>query len=120
MKHFIVEYTLPYEHVVRVGVKAPNATAAEAAAQAAFDRCDIWDNAPHMPLLYDDYEEVDGQALSFKATEVPSWPAADASVVTMRRHDASYKMVTLLWALVDGTRDLASLKNEARALLVTL
>lgn len=119
MKNFLVEYTLPYEHIVRVGVKARNATAAKAAAQAAFDAGTIWNNAPGMPLLYDDYEEV-GTALTFIATEVATWPAADSSALAARRHDASYNMASLLKAMVDDTRDFASLKNHARVLLDTL
>lgn len=120
MKHFLVEYTLPYEHIVRVGVKARNATAAEAAARTAFDAGTIWDNAPRMPLLYDDYEESGDQALEFKATEVPAWPAADCSVAIDRQFALSFRMVALLRALVSDDPDLPACKAAAQTLLEKL
>lgn len=86
MSKFLVEYSLAYEHIVRVGVTASNADEAEAKARAAFDEGIIWDDIKGMPLLYDDFEETDGNVLSFAATEVSVFPPADPSVKASKSH----------------------------------
>ena len=58
MKKFLVEYELPYVHLVRVGIQAKNEESAISIADQAFTDCTIWDNTLEMPLLYDDYEET--------------------------------------------------------------
>ena len=93
---FVVEYSLPYEHLVRVGIKAKSAEAAIAKAQAAFEQATIWDDTAAMPLLTDSYEEngYPGHALTFTATQisVDGFPEADYSVQEIRRGDARKKL----------------------------
>lgn len=77
MSKFIVEYVLPYDHVVRVGVEAKDEASAVALAQEAFSQGTIWDNTAEMPLLYDDYEETgdSGVPVNFKMIEeCTTWP----------------------------------------------
>lgn len=90
---FMVGYTLDHAHRVVVGVRATSAKAACAIARTAFDAGTLWDDTPDMPLLYDDYEELDGQILSFDATAVTAWPAADASVRTVGLHAAAHRLL---------------------------
>ena len=63
LKNFAVSYSIDYSHRVIVGVKAENEQAAIKIASNAFDACDIWENTPEMPLLFDDYEETEGETL---------------------------------------------------------
>lgn len=77
MKKYLIEYELPYVHLVRVGVQAEDGASAIAQASAAFDLGTIWDNTPEMPLLYDDYEESapPDHEIEFKVVdEGESWP----------------------------------------------
>lgn len=79
MKKYIVEYSLPYKRIVRVGVAAESKRAAIAVAKKAFDDGTIWDDAEAMPLLYDDFEEEDHNpnSLEFTAQEVDEWPESN-------------------------------------------
>ncbi|CAM2187765.1 conserved hypothetical protein [Paraburkholderia sacchari] len=90
---FMVCYSLEHSHRVVVGIRASNADAARAIARAAFDAGTLWDDAPDMPLLYDDYEELDGQLLKFDATSVSTWPAADVSVRAVRLQAAAHRLL---------------------------
>ncbi|MGF6875834.1 hypothetical protein [Paraburkholderia sp. MM5477-R1] len=90
---YLVGYSLDHTHRVVVGIRAASAEAACAIARAAFDAGTLWDDAPNMPLLYDDYEELDGQVLSFDATGVTAWPAADVSVRAVRLHAAAHQLL---------------------------
>ncbi|MEM5435914.1 hypothetical protein [Paraburkholderia diazotrophica] len=90
---YLVGYSLDHTHRVVVGIRATSADAACAIARAAFDAGTLWDDGPHMPLLYDDYEELDGQILSFDATGVTAWPAADVSVRAVRLHAAAHPLL---------------------------
>lgn len=77
MKKYLIEYEIPYVHIVRVGVQAEDGASAIAQASAAFDLGTIWDNTPEMPLLYDDYEESAplDHVLEFTVVdECESWP----------------------------------------------
>ena len=58
MTKYVVTYTLPYEHVVRVGIEADTAQAAQTIAESAFNDGVLWDNTPTMPLLMDEFEET--------------------------------------------------------------
>ena len=84
MKNFIVEYELPYTHLVRVGIQAADEAGAIELAKNAFDQGTIWDNTPDMPLLYDDFEEDDSSPLDepveFNAEECKVWPVPAACV----------------------------------------
>lgn len=90
MGKFVVEYTLGYEHVVRVGVEAQSAEHAKEKAQAAFDAGSIWDDTDQMPLLYDDYEEIDGNVLEFRPIKVDEFPDVDSSVKMIKRNASFY------------------------------
>ena len=82
----IVEYTIDYAHRVQVGIQSDSDGEAIAKAQAAFDDGTIWDDTPAMPLLFDDYEEKEGETLDFQvAATVDAWPTPDASVLQQRR-----------------------------------
>lgn len=83
MKKLIVEYPLPYAHVVQVGITADTHEEAIAKAEALFDEDTIWNNTPDVPLLMDEYEEVGnaGVALEFEVVdEVEVWPEKSWSV----------------------------------------
>lgn len=84
MKHFVVKYSLAYDHVVAVGIRANTTEEAEDTAQQLFDAGEIWDDTPDVPLLYDDFEEQEDNILQFEATEVDAWPQPDASVLKQR------------------------------------
>jgi hypothetical protein len=91
MKKFVVSYELDYVHTVRVGVTAPDAEAAKKTAEEAFDAGTIWDNTADMPLLYDDFEEVDlGHVLSFEAQEVEEFPEPAACVREIIQRDKAF------------------------------
>lgn len=82
----IVEYTIDYAHRVQVGIPSDSDKEALAKAQAAFDAGTIWDDTPAMPLLFDDYEEKEGETLDFQVVAtVDAWPVPDASVLQQRR-----------------------------------
>lgn len=92
----IVEYELAYRHRVQVGIPSTSDEEAIAKAEAAFDNATLWDDPEGMPLLYDDYEEVDGP-LDFKVVAtVEAWPAPDHSVLKLRRDAAAEKACRLL------------------------
>ncbi|OAI24207.1 hypothetical protein A1356_16105 [Methylomonas koyamae] len=82
---YAVTYTLDYTHRVVVGIVAESADGAQAVAEAAFDDGTIWDDTPEMPLLFDDFEEVDGKTPRWQVEAVDVWPKADASVVKLRQ-----------------------------------
>ncbi len=99
MKKFIVEYTLPYEHRVQVGICAHDPDTAVADAEKLFDAGDIWDDTPDVPLLFDDYEEDGNAGVSLQFTvvaEVDNWPTADGSVQQIRRNNAALNAARLL------------------------
>lgn len=84
MKEYLVQYTLPYTHIVTVGVTADSAEAACAQARAAFDSGDIWNNTSTMPLLQDYYEEnAESDVLTFHAIESPR-PLSEVQGDTMQ------------------------------------
>ena len=92
MKKFLVEYELPYVHLVRVGIQAKNEESAISIADQAFTDCTIWDNTPEMPLLYDDYEETgdSGAVLEFKVVgEYQEWPEPEVCVKIIERDAAA-------------------------------
>lgn len=88
-KKFVVSYELDYVHRVMVGVTAEDAEAAKNIAAAAFDAGTIWDDTEEMPLLFDDYEEVEGNTLRFCAEAVADFPAPESSVAEIKRRAAA-------------------------------
>lgn len=97
---YIIQYTLPYEHRVMVGIEAESREAAIAKAGELFDQGDIWQDSADVPLLYDDFEEQGdaGVPLEFTVEDEVSgdWPEPDASVKAIRRRDAAFQTVRLL------------------------
>ena len=97
---YIVQYTLPYEHRVMVGVTAESREAAIAKAETLFDQGEIWDDTPEVPLLFDDFEEKGdaGVPLEFTVEDEVSgdWPEPDASVKEVRRRDAAFQAARVL------------------------
>jgi hypothetical protein len=92
MKKYLVEYELPYVHLVRVGIQAEDEGTAIAKADDAFTQGTIWDNAPEMPLLYDDYEETgdSGAVLEFRVVdEFEEWPEPEVCVKIVERDAAA-------------------------------
>ena len=97
MTRYIVEYRLDYEHRVQVGIEADSPGAAIEQAQAAFDNATLWEDTAQLPLLFDDYEERDGQPLNFEVVaEVESWPEPESSVLHQRRASAAERACRLL------------------------
>jgi len=97
---YVVQYTLPYEHRVMVGIEAENSDEAVSKAETLFDQGDIWQDTATVPLLLDDYDETGDSPLLFTVEQTliddEPWPAPDASVVTLRRRDAAFQASRLL------------------------
>ncbi len=86
MKKFVVSYTIPYRHDVSVGVIASDSIEAIHIAQAAFDNGTFWDDSEAMPLLHDDFEEVDdGNVFALKAEGIDGDFDRDSSVIHLRQ-----------------------------------
>ena len=97
MTRYIVQYVLDYQHRVQVGIHAASPEAATEKAQAAFDTATLWDDTVRMPLLFDDYEETDGQPLIFEVVaQVDAWPEPESSVLRQRREAAAMRACALL------------------------
>ena len=97
MTCYIVQYRLDYEHRVQVGIEADSPEAAIDRAQAAFDNATLWEDTAQLPLLFDDYEERDGQPLIFEVVaEVETWPEPESSVLHQRRAIAAERACCLL------------------------
>jgi len=97
---YVIQYTLPYEHRVMVGIEAASRDEAIARANELFDQGDIWDDTPEVPLLFDDFEKQgdDGVPLEFTVEDEVSddWPEPNASVKAIRRRDAAFQAARLL------------------------
>ena len=95
---YVIQYTLPYEHRVMVGIEANNSDEAVRKAETLFDQGDIWQDTATVPLLLDDYEEAGDSPLLFTVEQTlrdnEPWP--NASVVTIRRRDAAFQASRLL------------------------
>lgn len=99
---YVIQYTLPYEHRVMVGIDAETPEAATAKAEQLFDAGELWQDSADVPLLYDDYEENGdaGEPLQFTVEQTldddQAWPDADACVQALRRREAAFRAVQLL------------------------
>lgn len=109
LKKFAVTYTIDYHHRVVVGVTASDSDVAIKMATNAFDEASIWDNTPDMPLLFDDYEEVDGETLEFSAEEIQGeFPEPDSSVKDLNEKQfAFYACQALLAGEIESARRFA-------------
>lgn len=97
---YVVQYTLPYEHRVMVGIEADSSDEAIRKAESLFDAGDIWQDTTEVPLLLDDYDEIGDGPLHFtveqELTDEEPWPEVDASVTTLRRREAAFLASRLL------------------------
>lgn len=97
---YIIQYTLPYEHRVMVGIEAESRDAAIAKAGDLFDQGDIWQDSAAVPLLYDDFEENGDAGVPLEITVEDEicgdWLKPDASAKAIRRQDAAFQAVHLL------------------------
>lgn len=118
-KKFAVTYEIDYTHRVVVGVTAQDAEAAIKLANDAFDEGSIWDDTKEMPLLFDDFEEVDGETLRFSAEGVSVFPEPDSSVKAIKQKEFAFKACqSLLASEIETARDFAmkAMPNVAVAL----
>ena len=107
-KKYAVTYQIEYIHRVIVGIAAPDGEAAKQLARNAFDAGIIWDDTENIPLLFDDYEEVDGETVCFTAEQVSAFPEPDASVKSIRQKEFAYcACQNLLSGNVDAARNFA-------------
>lgn len=97
---YIIQYTLPYEHRVMVGIEARSSDEAIAMAETLFDQGDIWNDTKDVPLLFDDYEETGDGPLIFTVEQElkidEPWPEPEASVKEIRRREAAFLASRLL------------------------
>jgi len=97
---YVVQYTLPYEHRVMVGIEADSSDEAISKAESLFDQGDIWQDTTAVPLLLDDYDETGDSPLQFtveqELAEDEPWPEPEASVTVLRRRDAAFQASRLL------------------------
>ncbi len=98
LKKFAVTYTIDYQHRVVVAVSALNTESAIEIASKAFDEGVIWEDAPDMPLLFDDYEEVEGETLIFSAEEIQAFPEPDSSVKQLKANQFAFYCAQALLA----------------------
>lgn len=110
MKKFNVTYEIDYVHRVMVGIEAQNKQAAQA--EQAFDQGVIWDDTEAMPLLYDDFDEQEGESLIFIAQQVSDFPEPDGSVKEIKRRQFAFDACR---ALLAGEFETA-MKSAAQAL----
>lgn len=102
MPWYTVEFSLGYNHVVRVGLKARSLQRAEDKAQAAFDKGTLWDDTPSMPLLHDAYEERDDNVLEFTAEKVLQLPPREGSVDVLHQQAAGADLLELARRIESG------------------
>lgn len=97
---FIVNYTLPYEHQVLVGIEADDQETAIARAEALFNQGEIWDDTAEVPLLLDLFIETEDASIplvfTIEGEVTDDWPAPDASVIDIRRQNAAFEATRLL------------------------
>jgi hypothetical protein len=107
-KKFAATYEIDYTHRVVVGVTAPDAETAKQLASNAFDEGTIWNDTEDMPLLFDDYEEVNDETLLFSAEEISEFPEPDSSVKAIKQKEfAFYVCQALLAGCCNSARDFA-------------
>ncbi|MEJ2610062.1 MAG: hypothetical protein P8179_08190 [Candidatus Thiodiazotropha sp.] len=97
---YVVQYTLPYEHRVMVGVEADNLEEAKSKVESLFDHGDIWQDTTEVPLLQDEFEEASDRPPRFtvelELVDAEPWPEPDASVAYICRRDVAFQASRLL------------------------
>lgn len=89
---FFVSYEIDYVHRVSVGVVADDPEQAQQLAEQAFNDATIWDDAATMPLLSDEFHEVEGKSLIWECVEVQQWPSPDHSIRQLKRDHAAMQV----------------------------
>jgi hypothetical protein len=112
MKKYEVTYSLSYNHIVTVGVLASSGDKAVEKAQKAFNLGTLWNDTPTMPHLFNDYEEVEDNTLTFEAKEVSEFKR-DHSV-------AVYKKQAAADALLETCKAVLALLEQGQANTMTL
>lgn len=97
---YIIQYALPNEHRVRVGIEIESRDAAIAKVSELFGQGDIWQDSAEVLWLHDDFEEFDDAGIQLEFTveaEVTGdWPEPDASIKALRRREAVFQTAHLL------------------------
>lgn len=82
MPKYVVQYTLPYQHIVRVGIDAEDEEAALDHGLALSESGQLWDDTDEVPLFADYYEEDTwcGHGVDFTVEDkVDVWPERSES-----------------------------------------
>lgn len=96
---FAVGYTIDYAHHVQIGLEAQNEREAIAKAEELFDEGSIWDDTPEVPVLYDGYDEINGQTLRFYAEPIADGePFPKPKITEEREVSAARRAAALLVA----------------------
>lgn len=91
-RRFFVSYEIDYVHRVSVGVVAEGSEQARQLAEQAFNDATIWDDTPIMPLLSDEFHEVEDESLIWECVEVEQWPSPDHSIRQLKRDHAAMQV----------------------------
>ncbi|TCV80050.1 MULTISPECIES: hypothetical protein [Methylomonas] len=89
---FVVSYEIDYVHRVSVGVTADSPKAAQQIAEQAFNDGTIWDDTAAMPLLSDEYHEVEDESLVWESVTVEQLPEPDYSVRQLKKEQAAMRV----------------------------
>ena len=113
MKHFVVGYSIPHDHVVDVGIKASSRQAAIRKAKKHFEDGTLWDDTRDMPLLRDEMSEADGgSTLEFEAVEVKEFPLPDVTAQTLNIENAAHALVKEIAARYMSRAEIVSKARE--------
>ncbi|WP_157203975.1 hypothetical protein [Methylomonas methanica] len=89
---FVVSYEIDYVHRVSVGITADSPEAAQQIAEQAFNDATIWDDTAAMPLLSDEYHEVEDESLVWESVAVEQLPEPDHSVRQLKKEQAAMRV----------------------------
>jgi len=105
VKRYIVRFKIPHHHVVKVGVEADNPDEALQVADAWFDSDELVDDTAETPLLQDEWESSDGDAIvepPYIEEQAGDWPEPDGSVEQRHREGSAGLACRLLVDALDG------------------
>ena len=89
---FVVSYEIDYVHRVSVGINAESPEAAQQIVEQAFNDGTIWDDTAAMPLLSDEYHEVEDESLVWESVAVEQLPEPDYSVRQLKQEQAAMRV----------------------------
>ena len=87
---FVVSYEIDYVHSVSVDITTESPRAAQQIAEQAFNDATILDDTAAMPLLSDDFHELEDESLVWKCVAVQKWPEPDHSVRQLKKEHAGW------------------------------